>query len=158
MADADDRGQCRARLLCLLEVLLISALPMLPLTLWAAGALADHSRGELILLACTLLLRRLHRQNARLKAQVRERTTALQESEERFRAVVEGSLAGILVHRETTPLFANTAYARAHGYQTADQILAMDSVIPLIAPHDRERMLGHHTARTGRQLWATDPG
>jgi PAS domain S-box-containing protein len=131
---------------------------VLPLTFWPADALADHSRGEtllagllfgtlLILLAYTLVLGRIHRQNARLKAQVQERTAELQESEERFRAVVEGSVAGILVHRETRPLFANAAYARTHGYQAADQILAMDSVIPLIAAHDRERMLSHHAAR-----------
>ncbi|MBN1657861.1 MAG: PAS domain S-box protein [Anaerolineae bacterium] len=73
---------------------------------------------------------------------------SLRESQERFRAVVEGSVEGILVHRNTMPLFANPAYARIFGFDSVAQVLTLDSVIPLIAPYDRERLLGYHAART----------
>jgi PAS domain S-box-containing protein len=72
---------------------------------------------------------------------------AIRESEERFRGLVEGSIQGILVHRNTKALFANRAYARILGYNSPAEILAMDSVMPLIAPHEQERLLGYHAAR-----------
>ncbi len=71
----------------------------------------------------------------------------LQESEERFRTLVEGSVEGILVHRDTKALFANPAYARILGYESPDEILAVDSVVSMIAPYEQKRMLGYHAAR-----------
>ncbi|HDQ73395.1 MAG TPA: PAS domain S-box protein, partial [Chloroflexi bacterium] len=44
---------------------------------------------------------------------------ALRESEKRFRRVIEGSVEGILVHRETKPLLVNPAYAHIMGYESA---------------------------------------
>jgi PAS domain S-box-containing protein len=72
---------------------------------------------------------------------------ALRESEDCFRTLVEGSVEGILVHRDTKPLFVNPAYARILGYGSPDEILSVDSVVSLIAPYDRERMLDYHAAR-----------
>jgi PAS domain S-box-containing protein len=71
----------------------------------------------------------------------------LRESEERFRAVIEGSVEGILVHRDTQPLFANPAYARILGYDSPDEVLNLDSVLPLIAPYEQERLLNYHATR-----------
>ena len=65
---------------------------------------------------------------------------ALRESEERFRNLVEGSLQGIVIHRDRKPLFANQAFATIHGYDTVDEILGMESIAILRAPHERARL------------------
>lgn len=49
---------------------------------------------------------------------------ALLESEQRFRAIVETSLQGKLVHRGFRPLFANSAMAAMLGYAGPEDILA----------------------------------
>lgn len=72
---------------------------------------------------------------------------ALKESEERFRILIESSIQGILVHRETKPLFVNAAYARILGYDSPNEILTLPSVVSLIAPYERERLLGYHSSR-----------
>ncbi len=72
---------------------------------------------------------------------------ALRESEERFRTLIEGSVEGILVHRDTKPLFVNPAYVRILGYESPDEILIIDSVVSLIAPYEQERLLDYHAAR-----------
>ncbi|MFQ5618108.1 MAG: PAS domain S-box protein, partial [Rhodospirillales bacterium] len=64
---------------------------------------------------------------------------ALREAERRFRNLVEGSVQGILIHQDRRPVYVNQAWAEIHGY-TVDEVLAMESVIPLIAPDDRPRM------------------
>ncbi|MFQ6023648.1 MAG: PAS domain S-box protein [Acidiferrobacterales bacterium] len=72
---------------------------------------------------------------------------ALQESEERFRHLIEGSIQGILIHRKWKPLFANQAYANILGYDSPDEILAMDSREQQIAPYDRARLHDYMEAR-----------
>jgi len=64
----------------------------------------------------------------------------LQESEARFRNLVEGSIAGVLIHRNEEPLFVNEARAEIHGY-TRKELLDLESVSLLVAPHERERLL-----------------
>ncbi len=63
-----------------------------------------------------------------------------------FRAIVEGSIQGILIHREQRPLFVNEAWARIHGL-TVDEVLALPDVLGLIHPDERERMLGYMRLR-----------
>lgn len=58
---------------------------------------------------------------------------ALRESEAKFRSLAEGAIAGIHIHRNFRPLYANQAYADIFGYRSPDEILALDSVLPLIA-------------------------
>jgi diguanylate cyclase (GGDEF)-like protein/PAS domain S-box-containing protein len=72
---------------------------------------------------------------------------ALKESEERFRNLIEGSIQGILIHRNFKPLFVNEAYAQIFGYDSPEEILAMESVEPLIAAHERERRQRYSEAR-----------
>jgi PAS domain S-box-containing protein len=72
---------------------------------------------------------------------------ALRKSEEHFRNLVEGSIAGILIHRDWKPLFVNQAYAEMHGYESTDAILALDSIGSRIAPHERARLRGYREAR-----------
>ena len=71
---------------------------------------------------------------------------AVEESEERFRNLVEGSIQGIVVHRDHKPLFVNRMWADIHGYGV-DEIREMESVVSLISPADRERMVGYKDAR-----------
>ena len=71
---------------------------------------------------------------------------ARRESEEQFRHLVEGSIQGILIHRGHKPLFVNQTWAALHGY-TLEEILSMESNLSLIAPHDRERLMGYTGAR-----------
>jgi PAS domain S-box-containing protein len=70
----------------------------------------------------------------------------LKNSEMRFRNLIEGSIQGILIHRNHKPLFVNQTWASIHGY-APKEILMMDSVLPLIAPADRERMVEYKEAR-----------
>jgi PAS domain S-box-containing protein len=72
---------------------------------------------------------------------------ALRESEMRFRTLVQESLQGILVHRNHQPLFVNQAFAAMFGYATPEEILRLGTVLPLIAPQDRRRMIDYHDAR-----------
>ncbi len=77
----------------------------------------------------------------------RRAEAALKESEERFRNLIEGSIQGILIHRDSKPLFVNEAYAQIFGHESPEEILAMESIEPLIAPHERERRQRYSEAR-----------
>ncbi len=66
--------------------------------------------------------------------------------EARFRKLIEGSPQGILIHRLFEPLFVNEAWAEMHGY-TVEEILQMDTVMPLIAPDERDRAMEFAQAR-----------
>jgi PAS domain S-box-containing protein len=95
-------------------------------------------------------LAELRQRVAELEASEAERKQteeALWESEAHFRILAEGSIQGILVHQNTKPLFANKAYANILGYESPDDILGMESVVPLIAPYEQERLLSYHRAR-----------
>ncbi|MBI5585147.1 MAG: PAS domain S-box protein [Deltaproteobacteria bacterium] len=88
-----------------------------------------------------------------LEKQVREKTRDLEltigffkESEAQFRSLAEGSIQGILIHRDLQPLFANQAFAQLHGYSLAE-ILRLDSILAVIAPHEQKRLLGYRAAR-----------
>ena len=48
---------------------------------------------------------------------------AMRHSEERFRHLVEGSIQGIMLHRDGKPIFANQAYAEMYGYDSPEDIL-----------------------------------
>jgi PAS domain S-box-containing protein len=71
----------------------------------------------------------------------------LRDNEERFRHLIEGSIQGILIHRHDKALFVNQAYAELHGYASPAEILAMDALTPLIAPHEQARLLGYRQCR-----------
>jgi PAS domain S-box-containing protein len=57
------------------------------------------------------------------------------EFDRRFRRLIEGSVQGILIHRELRPLFVNDAWAALHDY-SVQEIMMMSSVAPLIATED----------------------
>ncbi len=66
--------------------------------------------------------------------------------EERFRDLVEGSIEGILIHRDDRPLFVNQAYAEIFGYGAPAKVMAMDTVIGLYAPAERPRIESYNAA------------
>ncbi|MCZ6872364.1 MAG: response regulator [bacterium] len=72
---------------------------------------------------------------------------ALLESEERFRNLIEGSVQSIFIHRDLKPLFVNQAFATILGFELPNEILAMPSIEPLFAPHERSRISNYYNAR-----------
>ncbi|MGI9450293.1 MAG: PAS domain S-box protein [Geminicoccaceae bacterium] len=64
----------------------------------------------------------------------------LDHSAERFRDLIEGAIHGIHVHRRGKPLFANQMLAEIFGYDSPKDILALDSIMELAAPHERNRL------------------
>ncbi|HWP35961.1 MAG TPA: PAS domain S-box protein [Gemmatimonadales bacterium] len=72
---------------------------------------------------------------------------ALRASEARYRSVVEGSIQGIMVHRDGKVVFANGALARMAGYDDATQVVGRP-MWEFIAPEERERIAGHIRARS----------
>jgi PAS domain S-box-containing protein len=77
--------------------------------------------------------------------QKREQAAAAK-SERRFQDFADNAVEGILVHRNFRPVFANQALADIFGY-AVDEIMAMESILALIAPHDRETAAGYGEAR-----------
>jgi diguanylate cyclase (GGDEF)-like protein/PAS domain S-box-containing protein len=65
---------------------------------------------------------------------------ALQESERRFRHLVEGSVLGIVIVRDGRPLFANRTFATIFGYETPEEILAFRSLDRLYSPAEIDRI------------------
>lgn len=72
---------------------------------------------------------------------------SLQESEARFRDLVEGSIQGIFVHRDFKLLFANQAMAEMLGYDGPEDLLKFDSVLDFVHPEERARTTGLKDAR-----------
>lgn len=74
--------------------------------------------------------------------------TALRESEERFRNLIEGSLQGIcIVDTGFAPLFVNSAYAEMFGYANTEQMQRSESQLDLFSGEDRARIAGYGEAR-----------
>ena len=63
-----------------------------------------------------------------------------------FRAIVEGAIEGILIHRDQKPLYVNAAWARLHGLTVGD-VMAMDDILPLIHEAERPRLLSYMQQR-----------
>ncbi|MGO1121047.1 ATP-binding protein [Rhodovibrionaceae bacterium A322] len=63
---------------------------------------------------------------------------ALRESEYRFRALAEGSQQGICIHRGFKPLFVNQAFAEVFGFNNADEILQLPSLMELFPENQHD--------------------
>ncbi|MEM7253133.1 MAG: PAS domain S-box protein [Pseudomonadota bacterium] len=63
-----------------------------------------------------------------------------------YQAIADQSMVGIMVHHFHQPLYVNRAWAELHGY-SVDEILAMDSILPLVEPSDRQRLKSYNKAR-----------
>lgn len=76
-----------------------------------------------------------------------ETQEALEESEERFRSLVEGSRQGVLLHVDFEPVFVNAELARMFGYESEKELLELSSVLDLVAPEAREQWRDNREAR-----------
>jgi PAS domain S-box-containing protein len=82
---------------------------------------------------------------------------ALRESEARLRSLIEGSLQGIIVTRpDRKPLFVNKRFVDIFGFASPQEVLAIDSTLELIAPHDHERLKAMRAARLRGESVADD--
>ena len=102
-----------------------------------------HSASEPLLAE----LAALRQQYAALAAALVDQQRAERESDARFRDLIEGSIQGIVIHRNFTPLFANQAYATILGYESPDDIIKMGSLLPIFPPAERTRLTGYVQAR-----------
>jgi PAS domain S-box-containing protein len=62
----------------------------------------------------------------------------LRDSEQRFRAIVETSLPGKVVHRRFRPLFANPAAAGLFGFASPEALIAAGDILALLADESRQ--------------------
>jgi|GEM_PF-787259 len=65
----------------------------------------------------------------------------LKQSEHQLLQLVEGSIQGIIIHREHRILFANPAFVELFRLPSMEATLALDDISQLIAPDDRERIM-----------------
>ena len=72
---------------------------------------------------------------------------SLEESERRFRNLIEGSIQGVLIHDRHKPLFVNQAYAEIFGYDDPDDLFAHGDALGHVALHERDRMKEYSESR-----------
>ncbi|MBC8339307.1 MAG: PAS domain S-box protein [Alphaproteobacteria bacterium] len=77
----------------------------------------------------------------------KEAEQALEESEARFRNLIEGSVQGVLIHADNKPLFINQAYADIFGYDSPEEMIALGDALTHVAAHERDRMKSYSAAR-----------
>ena len=65
----------------------------------------------------------------------------------RFRTLVEGSIHGVVVHRDDRILYANPAAARILGFDSSAELEGLESIDAIIAPPERARLGGYRRAR-----------
>lgn len=65
----------------------------------------------------------------------------LKQSERQLRQLVEGSIQGIIIHREHRILFANPAFVELFRLPSVEATLALKDISKLIAPDERERIM-----------------
>ncbi len=72
---------------------------------------------------------------------------ALRESEQKFRNLIEGSRQGVCIHRDFKPLFANQAFTDIFGFDFPDDVMALESLLTIFLPEDRQGIADNLTAR-----------
>jgi PAS domain S-box-containing protein len=55
-------------------------------------------------------------------------------SDSRFRDLIEGSIQGIVIHREFHPLFVNEKFAEIYGFSSVDEVLDLPDLLSLMPP------------------------
>jgi PAS domain S-box-containing protein len=79
---------------------------------------------------------------------IKRAEAALRESDARFRSLIEGSVQGIFIgDAQRKPLFVNHAFVKMFGFESQGEVLALESNIVIVAPHDRERLNAIRAAR-----------
>jgi PAS domain S-box-containing protein len=83
------------------------------------------------------------------RRQEEEQRAALAESEARYRALVESSIQGIVVHIDYRPVFANQAFAHMYGYNTSQEICALDSLLSLFPEEEQSAWVAKEKSISG---------
>ncbi|AXS42008.1 PAS domain S-box protein [Breoghania sp. L-A4] len=91
--------------------------------------------GEVIQAYETMRRTIVREEQARFSAQA-----AVVRSEKHFRDLIEGSIQGVLIHRDFRPLYVNQAWCDMFGYTGPAEILALESIHSMIATEDRQRL------------------
>jgi len=76
---------------------------------------------------------------------IQERTAALQDSEEKYRSLVDGSVQGVIVHQNNRIAYANAAVAAIHGYDL-DEMIGLP-VQRLFSAHEQSRIAAYRESR-----------
>ena len=71
----------------------------------------------------------------------------LRDSEERFRNLIEGSLQGILIHRDSKPLFINEACVKMFGYGSTEEIMQNENLFEFVSPQSQKKIRKLQEAR-----------
>ena len=71
----------------------------------------------------------------------------IQESEEKYRNFMEGSLQGLWIHVGHRIMFCNQVLASMFGYDNTEELIGLNLVETLVAPPDRDRVIGYYSAR-----------
>ncbi|MGZ5581083.1 MAG: PAS domain-containing protein [Methylobacter sp.] len=94
---------------------------------WFSFMIYSPNRGEVIIVTENIT----ERKQAEL---------ALRESESRFRALVEQSLAGIYIIQDNRFRYVNPGFAAIFGYNSPESLIDSVSVTDLVYPEDREQV------------------
>lgn len=81
----------------------------------------------------------------RERSERQQAEAALQQSEERYRSLIENSFQGLYLHQDGIVQFANPAMARTLGYASPHQLIGRD-YREFVAPHDAARLEGYRVA------------
>ena len=68
-------------------------------------------------------------------------------TEQNFRSLIESSRQGVVILAGEKPIFANQSYADIFGYGDPKEIMALNTVVELIAPVDRKRLTEYASRR-----------
>ncbi|MEX2617192.1 MAG: PAS domain S-box protein [Alphaproteobacteria bacterium] len=71
----------------------------------------------------------------------------LRASEENYRALIDGSVQGVFIHRDFKPIYANRACVDIFGYPDIDAVMKLPSVLQLWAPHEAQRIDAYRRGR-----------
>ena len=77
----------------------------------------------------------------------RDAQSALLNSERQFRDLIEGSIQGVLIHRDFRPLFVNQAWCDIFGYTKPAEILRLDTIDDMFAADERHRLRSIHNSQ-----------
>ncbi|WP_434622076.1 ATP-binding protein [Azospirillum sp. B2RO_4] len=75
--------------------------------------------------------------------EIDRRQQALADNERRFRDLVEGSIQGIIIHRDFHALYANDSFAAMLGLTVAE-VMALPSLLSIVAVEARQSMIDNY--------------
>jgi diguanylate cyclase (GGDEF)-like protein/PAS domain S-box-containing protein len=77
---------------------------------------------------------------------------ALVQSEHRYQQLVNGSIQGVLVHRNFSPLHCNQTLAQLFGYPNTQTIMSLPSILDVIEPAYQEQWVDANAALLANKI------